>query len=217
MSTRPATANDQPARPANPRTSAMARGRQADSARRRQRVIAALSKAAGDGTEISVAGIARAAGVDRTFFYRHRDLLAQLHALEATPPLAGDGDGPGVSRASLQTDLLAAGERAARLHSRVQQLEKRLSEALGEQAWRESGLGAPDDIDQLKQQTITLEQHAIDLRLQIEERDQDLAAARAANRELLTKINAPTHPQQTRGRDTCTTPVAPDNFINISR
>jgi len=54
---------------------------------------------------------------------------AQLHALEATPPATGS-NGPGVSRASLQTDLLAAGERAARLHSRVLQLEKRLSEAL---------------------------------------------------------------------------------------
>ena len=168
---------------------AMTKGRQADSARRRQRVIAALSKAAGDGTEISVAGIARAAGVDRTFFYRHRDLLAQLHALEATPPLAGDGDGPGVSRASLQTDLLAAGERAARLHSRVQQLEKRLSEALGEQAWRESGLGTPADIDALNQKISHLEQQTVELRLQLDERGQDLAAARAANRELIAQLN----------------------------
>jgi hypothetical protein len=189
MSTRPATASGQPARPANPRTGAMAKGRQADSARRRQRVIAALSKAAGDGTEISVAGIARAAGVDRTFFYRHRDLLAQLHALEATPPATGDSNGPGVSRASLQTDLLAAGERAARLHSRVRQLEKRLSETLGEQAWRESGLGTPADIDALNQKITHLEQQAIDLRLQLEEQGEDLTAARATNRELMAQLN----------------------------
>jgi hypothetical protein len=188
MSSHPATANDQPARPASPRTSAMAKGRQADSARRRQRVIAALSKAACDGTEITVAGIARAAGVDRTFFYRHRDLLAQLHALEATPA-AASSSGPGVSRASLQTDLLAAGERAARLHSRVRQLEKRLSEALGEQTWRESGLGTPADIDTLNQTIIHLEQQVIDLRLQLEEQDEDLAAARAANRELMAQLN----------------------------
>jgi hypothetical protein len=167
----------------------MAKGRQADSARRRQRVIAALSKAACDGTEITVAGIARAAGVDRTFFYRHRDLLAQLHALEATPAAAGSSSGPGVSRASLQTDLLAAGERAARLHSRVRQLEKRLSEALGEQAWRESGLGTPADIDTLNQTIIHLEQQVIDLRLQLGEQGEDLAAARAANRELMAQLN----------------------------
>jgi Family of unknown function (DUF6262) len=195
MSTRPATANDQPARPANPRTGAMTKGRQADSGRRRQRVIAALDKAVCDGTEISVAGIARAAGVDRAFFYRHRDLLAQLHALQATPPATGDGNGPGVSRASLQTDLLAAGERAARLHSRVQQLEKRLSEALGEQAWRESGLGTPADIDALNQKIIHLEQQAIDLRLQLEEQGEDLAAARATNRELMTQLNHANRPR----------------------
>ena len=189
MTTRPATQNDQPARPVNPRTSTMAKGRQADSARRRQRVIAALSKASSDGAEISVAGIARAAGVDRTFFYRHRDLLARLHALEAAPPAAGSGNGPGVSRASLQTDLLAAGERAARLHSRVRQLEKRLSEALGEQACRESGLGTPADIDALNQKIIYLEQQAIDLRLQLEEQGEDLAAARATNRELMAQLN----------------------------
>jgi hypothetical protein len=195
MSTRPAIADGPPARPVNPRTSAMTNGRQADSARRRQRVIAALRKAASDGTEISVTGIARAAGVDRAFFYRHRDLLAQLHALQATPPVASDGNGPGVSRASLQTDLLAAGERAARLHSRVRQLEKRLSETLGEQAWRESGLGTPADIDALNQKITHLEQQAIDLRLQLEEQGEELAAARATNRELMTQLNHASRPR----------------------
>jgi hypothetical protein len=195
MSTRPAIADGPLARPVNPRTGAMTKGRQADSARRRQRVIAALRKAASDGTEISVTGIARAAGVDRAFFYRHRDLLARLHALEATPPVAGDGNGPGVSRASLQTDLLAAGERAARLHSRVRQLEKRLSETLGEQAWRESGLGTPADIDALNQKIIHLDQQAIDLRLQLEEQGEELAAARATNRELMTQLNHASRPR----------------------
>jgi hypothetical protein len=177
-------------RPPGTRTEAMAKGRQADSARRRQRVIAALSKAAADGTEISVSGIARAAAVDRTFLYRHRDLLAKIHALEATPPATSHGAGPAVTRASLQADLLAAHERAVRLTARVQQLEKRLSEALGEQAWRESGLGTPADIDALSQKITHLEQQAIDLRLQLEQRDEDLTAARAANRELMTQLNA---------------------------
>ena len=61
MSTRPANADGPLARPVNPRTGAMTKGRQADSARRRQRVIAALDKAVCDGTEISVARIARSA------------------------------------------------------------------------------------------------------------------------------------------------------------
>ena len=126
----------------------MLEGRQADSARRRQRVIAALDRAAADGSETSTSGIARAAGVDRTFLYRHRDLLEKIHALQAEPA-TGDSAGPAVTRASLQADLLAAHERAVRLNARIQHLEKRLSEALGDQAWRESGLGAPADIDAL--------------------------------------------------------------------
>ncbi len=98
--------------------------------------------------------------------------------------------GPSVTRASLRGDLLAAQQRCARTATRTQQLEKRLSELLGEQAWRATGLGAPTDIDQLQEHLITLEQQVVDARLQLEERDQDLAAARAANRELMTRLNA---------------------------
>jgi cell division protein FtsB len=168
---------------------AVLRGRQADSARRRARVTQSISAATAAGHEISPSSIARAAGVDRTFLYRHRDLLEQVHLAQAnTTTLAGTR--PTASSASLQADLLNAQQRAARLSARVHQLEDRLSSLLGEQAWRESGLGAPASIDTLKQHNHALEQQIIDLRLQLGERDQDLAAARAANRELMTQINA---------------------------
>lgn len=169
-------------------TSVLVEGRRADSARRRQRVIKALNDATTTGGDTSVSGIARRAGVDRTFLYRHRDLLEQLHTANTTPP-AGEPSGSTVTKASLQTDLANAHERIRRLTSRGHQLEKRLSETLGEQTWRESGLGAPIDVDQLQQQIITLEQTVVDLRLQLEERDQDLSAARTANRELITRLN----------------------------
>jgi polyhydroxyalkanoate synthesis regulator phasin len=185
MNSTPATASP---------AAAMAEGRRADSARRRQRVLKALNAAATSGEEITVSSIARLAGVDRTFLYRHRE---QIHALEAQPPSA-PGTGPAVSRASLQADLLAAQQRAARLAARVQQLEHRLSELLGQQAWHESGLGAPADIDALNQKITHLEQHVTDLRLQLEERDQDLDAARAANRELMAQINSPANAAPTR-------------------
>jgi polyhydroxyalkanoate synthesis regulator phasin len=174
--------------PTSSRTAAAAEGRNADSARRRQRVITAINQATADGAEISVAGIARAACVDRSFLYRHRDLLEQLHAGQAQPGAAA-GTGPRVSHASLQADLLAAHERASRQAARVHQLEKRLSQLLGEHAWRESGLGAPDDIDALKQRIAGLEQQVADLRLQLDERGDELAAARAANRELMLRAN----------------------------
>jgi hypothetical protein len=164
------------------------RGRQADSARRRARVIKAISTAVSAGQEITAASIARAASVDRTFLYRHRDLLQQIHAIQAGAP-AGTPTGAPASTASLRADLLNAQQRADRLTHHVQQLESRLSAMLGEQAWRESGLGAPTDINALKEHNNALEQQIIDLRLQLEERDQDLAAARAANRELMAQLN----------------------------
>ena len=53
----------------------MRKGRQADSARRRERVIVALDRAVADGTEISVSGIARAA-----LLTEHRDIAAAQNA-----------------------------------------------------------------------------------------------------------------------------------------
>jgi hypothetical protein len=173
------------------RTQAMVDGRHTESTRRRQRVLTVLERAITDGAEIGVSTIARAAGVDRSFLYRHRDLLAKIHAADAQPPTSDAGTGPLVTRASLQADLLAAHERAHRLGTRIQHLEKRLSEALGEHAWRASGLGTPADLDALNQQITHLEQQAADLRLQLTERDDDLAAARATNRELMARLNTP--------------------------
>ena len=84
----------------NPRTAAMAEGRRADTARRRQRVIKALNDARGD--DLTVTAIARTAGVDRTFLYRHRDLLGQIHAMAAQPTTSTSTSTP--SRASLPQD-----------------------------------------------------------------------------------------------------------------
>lgn len=176
----------------SPAVAAMVTGRQADSARRRDRVAKALADTIAAGEEISVSGIATKAGVDRTFLYRHRDLLDQVHAADAEPSRT-TATGPVVSRASLQADLLASQQRCVRIAARTQQLEKRLSELLGEQAWRASGLGAPTDVEDLQRKIVFLEQHVIDLQLQLDERDQELTAARGANHELITQINGTRH------------------------
>jgi hypothetical protein len=167
----------------------MTRGRRADSARRRQRVIKAINDTTASGGELSVSAIARAAGVDRTFLYRHPDLLAQAHLAQERPAAAENG-GPAASRASLQADLANAQGHAARQAVRVRQLEAKLSQMLGEQAWRESGLGAPEDIDKLKRRITELEQENVELTRQLEDRGEELDAARAANREMMAQLNA---------------------------
>ena len=164
-------------------------GRQTDSDRRRQRVATAIKNAAKNGTPISVSGIARQAGVDRTFLYRHRDLLAMVHAAELEPAIQDPAASSPVSRASLQTDLANAQARNTRLAARIQQLEMRLSEALGEQVWRESGLGAPADIDELQQTITRLEQQNIEHGVSLEETRAELDAAREANRDLTRALN----------------------------
>lgn len=101
------------------------------------------------------------------------------------------GASTAASRESLRADVANCAERNTRLRSRVQQLERRLSEHLGEQTWQASGLGAPPDIDTLHRRNSQLVQENVELRRRLDERDQELAAARAANRELMIKANRP--------------------------
>lgn len=170
-------------------STAMTDGRRADGERRRQRVKTAIQQAARNSTAISVSGIARQAGVDRTFLYRHRDLLALIHAAELQPSASDAVVGAPVSLGSLQADLANAHARNTRLTAQTRHLERRLSELLGEQAWRESGLGAPVDREELQRQVCRLEQINIELTARLEERDAELEAARAANRELTRALN----------------------------
>ncbi|MFJ8113088.1 hypothetical protein [Streptomyces sp. NPDC096132] len=103
---------------------------------------------------------------------------------------AGETPEPGtVTRTSLEADLANANARAARLPARVQQLENRLSRHLGNQAWSESGLGSPAGTEELRQTIIQLEQRNIELAQALEERQAELDAARAANRDLTRALN----------------------------
>lgn len=178
----------------NNKTNAITAARQAHSGRCRQRVLTVLKQAADLGAEISISSVARHAGVDRSFLYRHRDLHAAVLAKAAEPPTARTG-GPAASRSSLLADLANAHDRITRLARENTQLRQRLSEHLGEQAWRESGLGAPEDIDHLQRRITELEQDTADQRRQLADRDDELEAARATNRELMAQLNRP-HPDR---------------------
>lgn len=169
-------------------TSAMSDGRRAGAGRRRERVAKALNEAIRAGEPVSVSAVARRAGVDRSFLYRHRDLLEQVHAAEAAPVIGHDA-GVQVTRLSLQADLANAHDRNLRLSARVRQLEKRLSELLGEQAWKMSGVGAAADVDELLRKITNLEQVVVDLKSELEGKQEELDAARGANRELTRALN----------------------------
>lgn len=161
--------------------------RRRDTTRRRQRVLSALDQLAAAGQEISVSAVARAAGVDRSFLYRHHDLRAQIHARSADP--VGSPASTAASKQSLLADLANLREQNQRLRRQNTELTARLSEVLGEEVFRASGIGRTDDSEALRTRVGQLEQQVLDLRQELEERTDDLTAARAANRDLMTLAN----------------------------
>jgi hypothetical protein len=62
----------------------------------------------------------------------------------------------------------------------------RLSEVLGEEVFRVSGIGRTDDTEALRTRVGQLEQQVLDLRQELGDRTDDLDAARAANRDLIS-------------------------------
>lgn len=166
----------------------LTRARAADSDRRRNRVFKALDQLASAGEAISVFSVARAAGVHRSLIHRHGDLHAAVIARASQPP-PGTTAGTQVSRKSLLADVANLTARNNRLSAHIARLERRLSEALGQAAWEASGLGAPADVETLTRRVTELEQQILDVRAELAEREEDLTAARAANRELMSQVN----------------------------
>ena len=171
-------------------TEALAAARRRDSTRRRQQVLNALERLTIAEEEINVAAVARAAGVDRSFLYRHHDLRAQiLQRAAQSQPDASLPRTSQVSRQSLLADLANLSAHNGRLRRQKAKLARRLSEVLGEEVFRASGLGGPDQTEVLRRRVAELEQTTADLRQQLAERSEELQAARATNRELMAEVN----------------------------
>jgi chromosome segregation ATPase len=166
---------------------ALIASRRHDSTRRRQRVLNALDQLSATGEGISVSAVARAAGVDRSFLYRHHDLRAQIHARAVDP--APNPASAKASRQSLLADIANLRDQAQRLRRQNATLTARLSELLGQEVFRASGLGHTDRTETLQPRIRELEQQLLDLRHELEERTDELDASRAANRDLMALAN----------------------------
>ena len=168
-------------------STALAAARAEDSARRHDRVVRALETLTTAGAEITVSAVARAARVHRSFIHRHPQLHAAVTAAQREPAFVATDSA--VSVASLRTELANLHAQNTRLARHITLLEARLSEALGQQAFRASGLGAVDETNDLRRYITELEQRTAELTEQLRDRDDDLTAARAANRELMAELN----------------------------
>ena len=168
-------------------TTALAAARADDSARRHDRVVQALDAMTTAGHEINVSAVARVARVHRSFIHRHPQLhVAVTTAQRQSPTVTVDS---AISTASLHADLANMHAQNTRLARHITLLEKRLSEALGQQVMRASGLGAVDETGDLRCHITELEQRVADLTEQLGEREDELNAARAANREFMAELN----------------------------
>jgi regulator of replication initiation timing len=77
-----------------------------------------------------------------------------------------------------------------RLRHHNTKLTERLSEVLGERVFHDAGLTRTDEIGTLRERVAELEQQLLDRSQDLQDRDDELAAARAANRDLMTRLNS---------------------------
>jgi hypothetical protein len=118
-------------------TQRLAALRRLDSADKTRRVLAALDAALGAGEPLTIAALARRAGVSRRFIYDHPELRTEAERRSAET--AGRNAGAGttsarVTVASLRADLANAKATNHRLTTELATLRRRLGQLLGQDA-----------------------------------------------------------------------------------
>lgn len=112
----------------------------------RERAERALEEFHRDGLPASVAGLARAAGVSRSWIYTQPDLLQQLQRHNQTARKPRQGPAERASDASLHRRLELAHQRIQQLADDTQRLRDQLARAHG--ALRAANTGhRPTDLD----------------------------------------------------------------------
>lgn len=172
---------------------AMVARRRLDSQLKRERVAGAVDARLAAGHELTIAAIARHAGVSRKFIYAHPDLRAQIEhrARQATArtTVSAIADGK-VTTASLRADLANARAQNHRLRQQLRALEQRLSETLGREVAEQLG---PDDVadgpDELRAQLDAASTRAFEVEESLADAREELDAVREINRELLAQRN----------------------------
>jgi hypothetical protein len=154
---------------------------------RRTRVAQALEAMRADGSEITISAVATRAGVHRSFIHRHLDLRASVYSAADQPSVTATATTS--TRHSLEADNLNLRAILRRQTQHIADLEARLSELLGEQASIRTGLGAARNHAILEEQNHSLHNEIQELRAKLQERDEELGAAREAHRQLMGQLN----------------------------
>jgi hypothetical protein len=169
----------------------LGKARRHDVDRRRQRVRQALADMHVDGSDITISAVAARAQVHRSFIHRHPDLHAAVLEASAAALTQPSPAATTISHRSVLAENANLHQHNRRLGQHISDLEDRLSELLGQQAFDRSGLGAPTSTAALQEELETQKQTVLDLRRLLEERDEELAATRETNRRLMNQLNRP--------------------------
>jgi chromosome segregation ATPase len=170
---------------------AMVASRRLDSQLKREHVVAAVDARLAAGHQLSIAAIARHAGVSRKFIYAHPDLRAQIEqrARQATAATSARAAADGrVTVASLCADLANAKAHNHRLRQQLGALEQRLSETLGRDVADELDPGSARP-DELRRELNDARAEIFELTESLADAREELDAVREINRELLADCN----------------------------
>jgi len=142
-----------------------------------------------DGSEITISAAAGRAKVHRSFIHRHADLHAAVLKAAAGATTDPSPASTAISHRSVLAESTNLHEQNRRLAQQINDLEDRLSELLGQQAFERSGLGAPASTAAVHAELEAERQAVLDLKRALEERVEELAAARETSRRLMNQLN----------------------------
>jgi chromosome segregation ATPase len=171
---------------------AMIAVRRLDSQVKHQRVLATVDARLAAGHELSVAGIARQAGVSRKFIYAHPDLRAEIEQRARRSATTGATSAVADARvtiASLRADAANAKAQNTRLRDQLRNLEHRLSLTLGREIASEIDPDGYEHPDQRQVQLEAAHARAFELEEALADAREELEAVREINRELLARQN----------------------------
>ena len=178
------------------RGDAMRNARRLDGQRKATLVAAAVEAALQRGQHLTIAAVARDAGVGRKFIYDHPELRAEieLKAAQAAHQQANTMIAAArVTGASLRADLENCRAQTRRLQQQLRNLENRLSHVEGARLVADDLL--PSDVltqlaDQhLSQRVTELERQLFETTEALRRTTEELEAARTINRELMHHAN----------------------------
>jgi len=177
-------------------------------------VTAAAEAALQRGQQLTIAGVARDAGVGRKFIYDHPELRAniELKAAQAAHHQANTMIAAArVTGASLRADLENSRAQNRRLQQQLRNLENRLSHVEGARLLADDLL--PSDVlaqladQKLAQRVTELEQQLFETTEALRRTTEELEAARSINRQLMHHANRPDPPAPHPASDTRSSPT----------